>query len=688
MNAQQVVDQDCRKKLSQFADCVHHAIPYSEIEKSVISTTLFNRLHNVLQNSTLYLTYPCNRTSRFSHSLGAMHLGGEIFRYGVANSRPSDVIRFLGAVKDEIIALQQTPAFKSSVKPIKRDANDKLNQLNPWQLDDHLYTLATPALLLPSDKGLVPLTEEQRYCYLVAYQSIRLVALLHDLGHPPFSHVTEDALTSLAARLSAFDTADITREAKERVGEFENLLLQYMEAAAVAKPSFHESLGAKLCLALLDRIISNLLDEATSHRGQLVDQALKKRAYDLAVISNFVAAVFDSDANRKPLFIGLHAIVDSDLDCDRLDYVIRDLLSSGIYRDTIQYDRLITSYSIWFDDDKVPHFLPSTRALSTIEDFFWQRLFLYRYVVYHHRVIKMDGLLRETLAELGFRYLLAEPPFESEPAAPIGTSDHLIPHVSGLWRILGQDPDYIARLEAQFSQWDDSWLLAVLRQHYFCDRDSLNEETVSKLNELLANEKCYISIIKRADSFVPIETAFLERARTEPNLFKASRLALTGTGIQPPAEFVAIEKLFASDIIQSGALPGEQGFLIGRLLSVLSLKIARFSATQLLFETAESFRLESPKRELFIVRRALKPGIAKAPFRLISGDGSPIDIDSVSKLNEDLRRTVTVFPPFFVYIRRRNEGFDGTQLRSVIGDRLFETFKNLVTKDKDENTHS
>jgi len=63
---------DCMidQKTTFVTDTVHGSVPLSPCEKKLISTEVYNRLHNVLQNSVVYLTYPSNRTSRFIHSLG------------------------------------------------------------------------------------------------------------------------------------------------------------------------------------------------------------------------------------------------------------------------------------------------------------------------------------------------------------------------------------------------------------------------------------------------------------------------------------------------------------------------------------------------------------------------------------------------------------------------------------------
>jgi len=59
-----------QQKVFFVADSVHGSIQISSLEKMIISTQPFNRLHNINQNSTAYLTYPSNRTKRFEQSLG------------------------------------------------------------------------------------------------------------------------------------------------------------------------------------------------------------------------------------------------------------------------------------------------------------------------------------------------------------------------------------------------------------------------------------------------------------------------------------------------------------------------------------------------------------------------------------------------------------------------------------------
>ena len=57
------------KKLRQITDNVHGTIYLSEFESKLISTPFFYRLHDIYQSSTVYLTFPSNRTKRYEHSI-------------------------------------------------------------------------------------------------------------------------------------------------------------------------------------------------------------------------------------------------------------------------------------------------------------------------------------------------------------------------------------------------------------------------------------------------------------------------------------------------------------------------------------------------------------------------------------------------------------------------------------------
>jgi HD superfamily phosphohydrolase len=60
----------------EITDPVHRYIRFSEVEKDLIDSTIFQRLRRIRQLAGAHLVYPSAQHSRFEHSLGTMHLAG------------------------------------------------------------------------------------------------------------------------------------------------------------------------------------------------------------------------------------------------------------------------------------------------------------------------------------------------------------------------------------------------------------------------------------------------------------------------------------------------------------------------------------------------------------------------------------------------------------------------------------
>lgn len=107
------------------------------IEKNLIDTSYFQRLRRIKQSSSLYMAFPGASHSRFEHSLGSMHIAGEATTYLLLNS------------------------------------NHKFNTTSIMDLVDSI---------------------ESKLDFKRQIQIARLAALLHDIGHAPFSHTFEEFL--------------------------------------------------------------------------------------------------------------------------------------------------------------------------------------------------------------------------------------------------------------------------------------------------------------------------------------------------------------------------------------------------------------------------------------------------------------------------------------------------------------
>jgi HD superfamily phosphohydrolase len=113
---------------------VHGFIHYSANERKIIDHSVFQRLRNIKQLAMTYLVYPGAMHSRFEHSLGVMELATQAF---------------------DVLALKHEADLKNELIQVPELSEDTLAK---------------------------------------ARQIVRLMALLHDIGHPAFSHAAESTI--------------------------------------------------------------------------------------------------------------------------------------------------------------------------------------------------------------------------------------------------------------------------------------------------------------------------------------------------------------------------------------------------------------------------------------------------------------------------------------------------------------
>ena len=74
----------------RIADPVHGYVDFTGIERAILDHPVSQRLRHILQNGLAYLVFPEAVTSRFSHSLGAMHLASGFLAAALRNASPAD----------------------------------------------------------------------------------------------------------------------------------------------------------------------------------------------------------------------------------------------------------------------------------------------------------------------------------------------------------------------------------------------------------------------------------------------------------------------------------------------------------------------------------------------------------------------------------------------------------------------
>lgn len=626
------------------ADTNHETVLLSEYEKEIISTKLFNRLHHISQNSTAYLTFPSNRTKRFEHSIGTMKLCGDIFYNAICNTSPEIIKQLFDEIEKVIINKIVTEKILDNAdkyRPIIGDDNlanngRSLKNFEQYDIDNIFYNRSIPSNL----------KEKQKFLYLIIFQSIRFCGLLHDIGHPPFSHITENSMNKIYQMLKKKENeSELTKREKEYI----EIIGSYNERNNDFQ--LHEKMGMKM----IDKLFSQMLFSENLSYNKL---NFSEKYFKIIVIE-LTKLIFKEENVLKPL----HNIVAGTIDGDRLDYVNRDIANSGISNGKIEYNRLISSCK--FDDvkiknDKKLEVIYNFKTINTIEDFFWKRWYLYKNIINHHRVSKTDAILQNCIELIIKDYLSLKDGNSIEEENKVLPDD-----ISGLWRAIKfaySNNEYFDVL----IQWDDNWLITVLKKYYFNDRFDKKEPLSYMLEEFLSNKKNYWSIIKNNNDFHKFSKTF------EQNLDL--------TGIKMSKQYQKINEKYHLNYKNR-----KMHVIFAYLDSVFDEKIDIKNIMDKFIEKEYNSKIES----FFIVSKKLKTGLDLEP--IIYNFDETFSLSEFSNIKSILDVERSNYPYFYIYLKLKendslNKSFKERFLKSFgkyLADEVNEIIKNKL-KEKDE----
>jgi len=686
----------------------------SDLEKRAISTAFFNRLHDVYQNSTVYLTFPTNQTKRFEHSVGTLELAGDMFRYAVSNTDTETLADFLSYFTGLIRKLYREflndvdkydGYFQSRLDFISQRSTENNQDIPclPSKIHEHAFTT-----LIPINVPVI-----FRSTYILLLQAIRLCALLHDIGHPPFSHIVERALEELYSDQEATLEADRTPRGKE----FVEICKRYFNCDNQGnKHQLHEEMGERISNNIFRAIISD-----TVRPGKYNQDV---QLYEITVWQ-MVMNIFQ-DATG---FEMLHLMIDGSLDADRLDYITRDAVNSGLKTGSVEYHRILNTMRIVYDkNDSFFYFCPSIKSLNNVEDMLYRRWRVYKHIIYHHHVVKTDSLLEKVVVELGLQYL------QSTEKPSYGASKVIPNDISGLWKALASQGT--TDIRNAISQWDDSWLITTLKRYYFSDYYDIDSsdskyQLAQKLAELLTNKRCYISLIKRADDFKKIDQALFQYLRTkkkdllskEKSLVKKNEdiagvqkaiekkskgkeaeLAKSGVEVKKPstipieATIDFLNSFFAADNYSQSA---KNGFLLCKVLEYTSyiLGAEAIKDKDVVCEVQkciDKFILSDSCSAISGAFVVLKRQKVKDPtnarkkdvlclYREEFGEANLVDIKDVSSIQSSIKRDWDYFPYFYIYALPKENllsvGDSKEKLFTTIGAAVGEHFWKIIEDD-------
>lgn len=263
---------------------VHGFIRLNDWEWNVISQPAFQRLRRIRQLAWTDYVYPGAMHTRFEHSLGVMHTATMLYDSIVRNS-------------SELLKTELT------------------------------Y----------NDAGF----ERDR-------QLVRFAALLHDVGHAPFSHAAEDLLPERSA----------------------------------GRKYVHEDYSVAIIEAGL--------------RNAIEDHPLNSN-YSLR--AEEITALIKGGSNaRKTVF--WRDLITSQMDADRMDYLLRDSYHAGVRYGNFDLHRLINTIRAIPFQDKDPRLGISEGGVHAAEGLVLARYFMFTQVYFHKTRVAYDVHLRLAMKEL------------------------------------------------------------------------------------------------------------------------------------------------------------------------------------------------------------------------------------------------------------------------------------------------
>lgn len=561
------------EKLRQITDAVHQTIYLSELESEMMSTAYFYRLHDVYQSSTVYLAFPCNRTKRYEHSCGTMELAGQMCFYAIANADQTVLDSFFDEAEEQfrhiiqrILRVKRTPTycsnymdslsrcFPSSILGQENQQIDKVVQL----AFDNCDLIADVAL----DHEISRFTtdvKKRRFLYQCILESVRMVALFHDVGHPPYSHIMENVLNKLydeckedkAKNHSLFNQskAEILIDSLSpfRESEDDNIVCLLSEPVAV-KPHLHEQVGLKMLTFSFSSILKKKICKLDNSNKNTVEKSTLA-AYYIAV-AEFCMAIL---RETNPFFASLHRIIDGTVDADRMDYIVRDTRNSGVDWGKISYKRLLESCKLIKED--AGYFIAYPRKMAEdIDDALVARYKIFSRINFHHRVFKTSLILQRLVYLLSVDYLK-----KSEQQKP------LCPNICALWSCLLHSLTSYNSFDLSIIQWNDTTLVSHLYQtlvnckpnmhtEYAMTSEEYNE-ILYMLEEFLLNKKHFYSVFKRQSDFSPILKNVFSTLSSDIEIarnYEIEKLKADGTNPSALESIQRLEPIRLNALIEAG----------------------------------------------------------------------------------------------------------------------------------------
>jgi HD superfamily phosphohydrolase len=208
--------------------------------------------------------------------------------------------------------------------------------------------------------------------------SLLLAAMLHDIGHVAFGHFIEEMLGSVKGLAHEDYVQEVLAPMRT---DIRHHFSKSLEAAADRS-------------TLLDPTMSGWGAAGGLAKGLLTAAHILKPP-KLRTNLNWKNWIYDKDACSQLKLLVLHTILDSAIDADKLDYLVRDAHHCGVpYARGIDKDRFFQSLTVVSSQKrKIASIGVSDKGILPVESILIARYQLFRSVYWHHTVRSLTVMM-------------------------------------------------------------------------------------------------------------------------------------------------------------------------------------------------------------------------------------------------------------------------------------------------------
>ena len=319
-------------------DNQHGTIDLRSFEDQIISHPWFQRLRYIRQLGFFHLVFPGAQHSRFEHSLGVMHLAGECFHKLKEN---------LSRAQNREQALREHCASRGISCPPEDSQGDRLG----YELSNQLFASS------------------------YAEDAFRAAALLHDVGHCPYSHCTERFLPTYQQIFA--QNPDLPEYLKAAMAK----------SATTAQNSQGRSCHEAFSLLLAWQILSELEEHCPCHKEDI-----------LAIINPHIPlhpnSPFHPTRSSGKGFSILGDLLSGQWDVDRMDYLRRDSQQAGVQYGEFDYHRIMDSMYVVWNRESAGYCLGfDLDATEALEDFLRARQSMFLQLYFHKTSVASEAMI-------------------------------------------------------------------------------------------------------------------------------------------------------------------------------------------------------------------------------------------------------------------------------------------------------